>query len=95
MAPPVNPRFRTVAAEQGLNAGDLERGRHLYLTDCARCHNIEPVDRYTLEQWEELMPRMAKLTRLSEADARAVRTYVRTAYKIMTDTTTTTVPHDQ
>ena len=94
MAPPVDPRFHAVAAERGLDASLLERGRHLYLTDCARCHNIESVDRYTLEQWEEIVPDMAKITKLNQADTRALRTYVRTAYKVMTDKAPATAPNN-
>jgi mono/diheme cytochrome c family protein len=54
----------------------LTRGRRLYLTTCVRCHAPEPIAKYTVVEWAEIMPEMVEDSRLSPADAAAVTSYV-------------------
>ncbi|MFM7180978.1 MAG: hypothetical protein ACKO2G_05885 [Verrucomicrobiales bacterium] len=55
----------------------LERGRELYITACAKCHSPEPVLDYTESEWlGKILPEMCRLTKLDSADSDAVRAYV-------------------
>lgn len=54
----------------------LARGRSLYLTTCVRCHAPEPIAKYTLAEWAEIMPGIIEDSRLSASDAAAVTHYV-------------------
>ncbi|OAI57971.1 hypothetical protein AYO49_01645 [Verrucomicrobiaceae bacterium SCGC AG-212-N21] len=59
------------------SANQLEHGRDIYITKCAKCHSVEPVKKYPLHQWEqEILPEMSEETKLSPAEVAAVRAYV-------------------
>ena len=53
------------------------RGRALYVGKCAKCHAPEPVQKYSVAHWDEIMPEMVGKTKLGAADAAAVMAYVK------------------
>ncbi|MHC5007560.1 MAG: hypothetical protein ACYTGF_09415, partial [Planctomycetota bacterium] len=57
LAPPVGGLTMREGKTMGVSADNLERGRAIYITQCARCHSPEPVTRYTEAQWRETLPR--------------------------------------
>ncbi len=77
IAPPIGLSMQTLAETEGYSITQLRRGRNLYITDCATCHSPEPVARYSQRQWDEIMPRMARETKMSLDDEQAVTAYVR------------------
>ena len=76
MAPPIGEQFQTVAARHGVDITTLEAGRRVYLTDCVRCHGVEPISRYTAERWHEILPRMAAESYLDDQRTTDVEAYV-------------------
>ena len=71
------PRVETFAAQpSGEIRVQLERGRTLYITKCAKCHSPEPVRKYSSFRWEDILQEMNQEAKLDETDARAVRAYV-------------------
>jgi mono/diheme cytochrome c family protein len=74
------------AADQGMDTEKLDRGRHLYLTDCARCHTVKPLDCCTPQEWKEIIPRMARITPLDQEQTDALIAYVLTARKMIGET---------
>ncbi|MCI0364101.1 MAG: hypothetical protein L0219_09490 [Phycisphaerales bacterium] len=76
LAPPVDQAMLSAAGPSEASTIQLERGRELYVTDCARCHSPEPVMRYTAQQWGTILPRMTKESSLSDVDRAAVEAYV-------------------
>ena len=83
MAPPVGAEFLMFAAQRGMEQTTLEAGREVYLTDCARCHSVEPIGRYSAGQWHEILPRMAEEAELDDAEAAAVDAYVTLAHALL------------
>lgn len=79
LAPEVDPRMRQIAAAQGLPAETLDRGRRIYLTDCARCHSPVAVRDHTPAQWTAILERMAPLTKLPDDDTDALAAYLELA----------------
>lgn len=75
----------TVAALNvaGMDSAALERGRRIYLTDCARCHAPEPIGKYSIAEWHEIMPPMIELTKLDAQAAHDVNLYVMTARRTL------------
>ena len=63
------------------SAGALAEGRLLYLTRCAKCHQVYPVKNYTAAQWQPIMTEMAEDAKLSASEDAAVRTYIAAALK--------------
>ncbi len=58
----------------------ISLGRSLYLTDCADCHAPESVLAHTMHAWNEILPRMAKESKLTDDEIDAVREYVRAVH---------------
>lgn len=58
---------------------NAEKGREIYVSiaKCAMCHRPKPVYDYSPESWSnDILPRMAKKSRLSEDEYNAVLEYV-------------------
>jgi len=83
MAPPVGPEFTAASRGRSIPPALLEQGRHVYLTDCTRCHSIEPIGRYSVRRWEEIVVRMAAESKLDESRTVALRAYVLTAHDVL------------
>lgn len=83
MAPPVDHEFQAIALRRGVDSATLELGRRVYLSDCARCHGVEPVARYSVEQWGEILPRMAQESKLDAEHREALEAYVMAARMIL------------
>lgn len=69
------PRVETLAAEPG-RAAQLDRGREIYVTKCAKCHSPEPVLKYSAAHWREIIVEMSEETKLDAAETEALRAYV-------------------
>ena len=79
-APPVSPQLvKTSPAPQSR----LERGYQLHQAKCAKCHAFEnPADYGVEELTHEIMPVMARKSKLEAADADAVLAYLLAARKL-------------
>lgn len=58
------------------SAPTLVQGRTIYVTRCAKCHAVEPVKKYSREQWKTIIPDMAEETKLSPSETAAVAAYI-------------------
>jgi len=88
MAPPVDATF----VEPGVQQRDMvamKTGRSVYLTECARCHGIEPIGRYSAQRWQDILDRMVSKSKLNEAEAKALRRYVLSARRVIRQKNTT------
>ncbi|MBI1338303.1 MAG: hypothetical protein GC164_15280 [Phycisphaera sp.] len=56
----------------------LERGRSLVIQHCGRCHAVEPIARYSLQQWRKIVPDMAAESYLNAAQTQEVLAYILT-----------------
>lgn len=83
MAPPVGGEFRMVAARHSVDVATLELGRQIYLSDCASCHSVEPIGRYSAEHWRNILPKMAGKTLLTRKSTEAVESYVTLAHVLL------------
>ncbi len=79
MAPPVGPAFSIAET----NGATLETGRDLYVIDCTRCHSVEPISRYSVAHWRDIIKRMAPESKLDETQTAALRAYVLAAHKVL------------
>lgn len=81
MAPLVTDRTLALAQSMGYSSEHLEQGREVYLGACVRCHSPESVTRYSLERWEEIIPRMAARANLEESETVSLTAYIRTMHE--------------
>lgn len=85
MAPPVGAQFASSGMGSGITIPLLETGREIYLTDCSRCHGIEPIDRYSTDRWRDIIPRMSKESKLDEWRTAALQAYVLAAHRVLAE----------
>ena len=71
------PRVETFEVQpSGANRAQLEQGRTIYITKCAKCHSPEPVKRYSGTRWDGILKEMIEETKLDPSESAAVRAYV-------------------
>jgi mono/diheme cytochrome c family protein len=87
LAPPVGALALREGETMGVNAQNLEQGRAIYITKCARCHSPEPVAGYTEAQWRETLPRMSHEAMLTAQETSDVRNYVMVTLRAMAGST--------
>jgi uncharacterized membrane protein len=61
----------------------FDAGRDIYLRRCSTCHSIEPIDRYSLNDWQRILPGMSDEARLSSDESRQLADYILTLRKAM------------
>lgn len=74
IAPPVTPEL---ASRSRTPAATLARGYALHEAKCAKCHAYENPANYPLDELrDEIMPSMARKSKLAPAEAEAVLAYL-------------------
>jgi mono/diheme cytochrome c family protein len=64
----------------------FDAGRDIYLRQCSTCHSIEPIGDYSRVAWARIMPKMARLSKLTEEETGLVTDYVLTIRDAMDET---------
>jgi hypothetical protein len=54
----------------------LAQGKTLWETKCISCHKLYPPESRPKEKWEAVLPKMLRLSKLDETQAKAVRSYI-------------------
>ncbi len=80
MAPPVDDSLISTASSTGVSADRLERGRKIYIRQCINCHTVQPVDGWSIAEWEKILPEMNEESHLSPAQGEDLWAYIRTAH---------------
>ena len=79
IAPPVT----TAMAGTGSRQEALEKGRRIYTGACTACHAADPVGKYSVPRWREIVDEMSERTKLTEADQVALLDYIAAAHKVV------------
>lgn len=77
LAPPVTSSM--VAASGGTSPVVLNRGLQIFAGPCSACHAPEPVARYTLSEWRQIVGDMAARTKLDASGRQALIDYLEAA----------------
>lgn len=59
-----------------LPTAELNMGKHILDTKCQKCHATEDVTAYSKEQWDVILPKMAKKARLKAEEEQTLTEYV-------------------
>ena len=79
-APPVDPQLAKIS---GVSFSRLERGYVVHQAKCAKCHPFEnPAEYDPAELRDEIMPEMARKSKLDRADQEAVLAYLLAARQL-------------
>lgn len=74
VAPPVTPELVKLSPAP---MSRIERGYEIHQTKCAKCHSFEdPADYEVDELRDDIMPVMARKSKLTDADSDAVLAYL-------------------
>lgn len=77
-APPVTDALSRGA---GVSSAELKSGRQLLAVRCTSCHSLEPIAKYTPDEWRANVRDMAARAGLSADEERAVTAYLVAARK--------------
>lgn len=65
---------------ESANKGDADsltaQGQEIYYGRCTACHNPEPVDYFTLAEWDVLLPEMSEDAKLNAQQQKALRAFI-------------------
>jgi cytochrome c5 len=75
-APELSPELFARGQTLGFAANELEHGRAIFKAECNSCHRLPAVDGESPEEWEKVIPRMAKKAGLDAEETAAVRAFV-------------------
>jgi hypothetical protein len=75
-APSATDADRVVKRWPGVRTADLEHGRTLYASRCARCHALYSPAEYRAERWESAVHEMRTRSGLSDAEELAIIQYL-------------------
>lgn len=67
----VNNTYQTSAT-----LADLETGKTLYAENCVKCHNLYEPAAFSIGEWKEIIPGMAKNAELSAKNTLLVQYYL-------------------
>lgn len=71
-APSVTPAM----VGKGVDQATLEAGRRIMLTSCVKCHTLEPLEKYSRDEWLESLVDMSKRAKLSQEKSAQLQAYV-------------------
>jgi len=54
----------------------LLAGQRVYIVHCGRCHELNPVEKYTAQRWEGILKIMTPRARLNADETKQVAAYV-------------------
>ena len=75
--PPGSPNAISLGSISDATLQQAKRGRQIYITECIRCHSPERVTRYSQVQWDDILPRMAKKSKLPPEKITDIAAYIR------------------
>lgn len=83
MVPPVNDQITQIGDGHGYSNESLHHGRKLYVSRCASCHAVEPIDRYSVARWKRMIPEMSLDAKLNEKEEFDLEAYIVSARQAM------------
>lgn len=78
VAPPVTPAL--VAASGGKSAAILAMGREIFAGRCTTCHSANPVGKFSVAKWREIVRDMSHRAKLDASQEAALLAYLSAAH---------------
>lgn len=77
-APPVTPAL--VVASGGKSAAILAMGREIFAGRCTTCHSADPVGKFSVAKWREIVRDMSHRAKLDASQEAALLAYLSAAH---------------
>ena len=78
VAPPVTPAL--VAASGGKSAATLAVGREIFAGRCTTCHSADPIGKYSVAKWREIVGNMSHRAKLDASQEASLLAYIAVAH---------------
>lgn len=75
-APKLTDQQKLDEIKQNYTQAQLEEGHTVWQASCGKCHTLYAPGTRNFDQWERILPRMAREAKLSSVDAGKVRAYI-------------------
>jgi cytochrome c5 len=59
-----------------ISLDDLTKGHSLLTTSCTRCHGLNPVTKYTTDEWQKIISAMAPKAKLDDTQKTLLTQYI-------------------
>jgi hypothetical protein len=78
-APPVTPQMASATSStiKRVDAATLDQGRTLFVHRCIECHTLPSTWHYTVDDWTQIVDRMAPRANLKKTERDAIIAYIR------------------
>ncbi len=77
VAPAVTPAM--LGAAGGASLEKLNEGRKIFAGPCISCHQADPIQKYSVSEWEKVVAQMAGRAKLDESRRSALLAYLSAA----------------
>jgi hypothetical protein len=54
----------------------VEEGYNIHAQSCVDCHNLKNIDNYSREEWDKILPSMAKKAKLTSEQETLINEYI-------------------
>jgi hypothetical protein len=82
-APEITPAMTKLGQASGDSFEKLVAGRRLLATRCTTCHALEPVSKYTVQEWGGIVEDMADRSGLKNEEQQEIQAYLAAARKTL------------
>jgi uncharacterized membrane protein len=82
-APEITPAMTSLGQASGDSFEKLVTGRRLLATRCTTCHALEPVSKYTVQEWGGIVEDMADRSGLKNEEQQEIQAYLAAARKTL------------
>ncbi len=82
-APEITPAMTRMGQASGDSFEKLVAGRRLLAMRCTTCHALEPVTKYTVQEWEGIVQDMADRSGLKNEEQQEIQAYLTAARKTL------------
>ena len=60
----------------GFPTVQIGEGQSLFVSKCAKCHDLPVIDNYSKERWKDILPKMVVKAKLTDKEASKVEAYI-------------------
>ena len=78
VAPPVTPAL--ISASGGKSTATLAVGREIFAGRCTSCHTADPIGKYSIAKWREIVADMSHRAKLDASQEAALLAYITAAH---------------
>ena|SRR5690348_2523987 len=72
----ISNKINTASKISGADSKINSAGHSVYINRCGRCHGLKNTEKYTQQQWENILKSMIPKAKLNEEEAKQVTAYV-------------------